>query len=145
MKKHGLKSASLSALKGAIKAGKSLKAWEGKQVLIWSDEHNAWWRPEGHGYTTFRQHAGVYTFEHAWGASSHCGPEKGIVYQEATPFPYQQVQKICRKLADMHPSTPAEKTEYATILEDLIEISQSAPIGVYYTHCPSAGHHGNGG
>lgn len=40
-----------------------------------------WWRAGGHGYTDQVHEAGVYTFEEAWKASSHCGPEKGIVYE----------------------------------------------------------------
>lgn len=29
-------------------------------VLIWSDEHRAWWRPDGMGYTTKVAEAGLY-------------------------------------------------------------------------------------
>lgn len=53
----------------------------GRKVRIWSDEHNAWWRAEGHGYTTVLERAGLYEFEDArrrvWG----CGPEKKIVFE----------------------------------------------------------------
>lgn len=33
--------------------------------LIWSNEHRAWWRAGGHGYTTKRSQAGVYSMEEA--------------------------------------------------------------------------------
>jgi hypothetical protein len=29
--------------------------------LIWSNEHRAWWKPDGYGYTTLTQRAGFYT------------------------------------------------------------------------------------
>lgn len=53
----------------------------GRQVRIWSDEHRAWWRAECCGYTTQIEAAGTYTFEEAWAATSHCGPEKRIVFE----------------------------------------------------------------
>jgi hypothetical protein len=31
--------------------------------LIWSNEHRAWWRPNGNGYCTLRKEAGRYTYE----------------------------------------------------------------------------------
>jgi hypothetical protein len=33
--------------------------------LIWSDEHEAWWRPDHRGYTTDVNEAGAYTFYEA--------------------------------------------------------------------------------
>ena len=48
--------------------------------LIWSGEHNAYWRPDSSGYTTFRSKAGRYTFGEAWKATSHAGPEKKIQF-----------------------------------------------------------------
>lgn len=33
--------------------------------LIWSNEHNAWWRPESCGYTTFIESAGRYSKDEA--------------------------------------------------------------------------------
>lgn len=35
-------------------------------VLIWSNEHNAWWKPRSRGYTCDRRDAGVYTAKEAW-------------------------------------------------------------------------------
>jgi len=52
-----------------------------KQVRIWSDEHRAWWRAECCGYTIHGEAAGIYAFEDAWAATSHCGPEKRIVFE----------------------------------------------------------------
>lgn len=53
----------------------------GKQVRIWSAEHRAWWRAERSGYTIHAEAAGLYPFEEAWAATSHCGPEKRIVFE----------------------------------------------------------------
>lgn len=36
-------------------------------VLIWSMEHDAWWRPNWRGYTLSRAEAGVYTRREAQG------------------------------------------------------------------------------
>lgn len=33
---------------------------------IWSVEHQAWWRPDGVGYSKKMEHAGRYTAEEAW-------------------------------------------------------------------------------
>lgn len=56
------------------------KALADKHVRIWSNEHRAWWRPEGCGYTTNVNEAGIYTFKDAFDCTSDCGPEKGIEY-----------------------------------------------------------------
>ena len=48
--------------------------------LIWSGEHQAYWRPDSCGYTTIRAAAGRYTFDEAWKATSHAGPEKKIEF-----------------------------------------------------------------
>jgi hypothetical protein len=65
-----------------------LKRWptlerhlKGRNVLIWSGEHRAWWRGGAAGYTTDRNEAGVYDFNSAFARSSHCGPEKQIIYE----------------------------------------------------------------
>lgn len=52
----------------------------GQVVVIWSGEHEAWWRANGGGYTTVEAEAGLYSFEDAWRRSQHCGPEKCIQY-----------------------------------------------------------------
>lgn len=36
-----------------------------KHFLIWSIEHNAWWRPDECGYTKRNDQAGVYSQEDA--------------------------------------------------------------------------------
>lgn len=52
----------------------------GKKVYIISD--GWYWRPDAAGYTSDGLEAGVYDFEDAWRRSSHCGPEKRIVYKK---------------------------------------------------------------
>lgn len=48
------------------------------ECLIWSGEHNAYWRPDGAGYTTRIRDAGRYSLEDAKKRTNHCGPEKRI-------------------------------------------------------------------
>ncbi len=36
-----------------------------REWLIWSIEHNAWWKPNENGYTQERDEAGKYTFGQA--------------------------------------------------------------------------------
>ena len=36
-----------------------------RDFLIWSIEHNAWWKPLSRGYTEKREQAGRYTFQEA--------------------------------------------------------------------------------
>ena len=33
--------------------------------LIWSIEHNGWWKPSYHGYTKLRSEAGIYSYDEA--------------------------------------------------------------------------------
>lgn len=54
----------------------------GKEVLIWSGEHHAWWRTRGEGYTDSKSEAGIWPFIDAFGTTSHCGREKKIIYVE---------------------------------------------------------------
>lgn len=35
------------------------------KVLIWSNEHGAWWRPQRCGYTPYKSLAGEYSLEEA--------------------------------------------------------------------------------
>lgn len=74
-----------------------IAGWEaapflGRPVRIWSDEHRAYWREGGAGYTAQPHQAGVYTFNDAYSRTRHCGPEKGIVYEIVTdePSPLRQ-------------------------------------------------------
>jgi len=50
-------------------------------VRIYSEEHRRYWRDEGAGYTSSAVHAGIFSFADAWARTSHCGPEKGIIYE----------------------------------------------------------------
>ncbi len=68
-----------------LKRWPSLKRhWAGKQVRIYSNQWESYWRPEAAGYTTEEAQAGVYLFEDAWARSSHAGPEKMITYRLVT-------------------------------------------------------------
>lgn len=38
---------------------------ENTKWLIWSIEHDAWWKPDHNGYTVHRKRAGKYSYEEA--------------------------------------------------------------------------------
>ena len=60
-------------------------------VVIWSGEHRAWWRPDGHGYTGDIRYAGLYTLQDARDRTMHCGPEKEICiesWDQCLPEPW---------------------------------------------------------
>jgi hypothetical protein len=76
-------------LNGIKRRGADWKArdwWNRQQVRIWSAEHRAWWRDEGHGYTIKMAEAWIVDFPTAYDHTEHCGPEKQIVYHAARPF-----------------------------------------------------------
>lgn len=74
---------SLSLLKAEVVPFPLRAAWAGKMVRIWSEEHGAYWRPSGGGYTVRVPEIGVFPFEMAWTITRHAGPEKGIWFEEA--------------------------------------------------------------
>jgi len=55
--------------------------WRGKVVYIYSNEHDAYWRTDGHGYTSDGLEAGLFRFEEAWDRTNHVGPEKRIEFR----------------------------------------------------------------
>lgn len=57
------------------------ESWAGRTVRIWSGEWKAFWRSNSAGYTYETDSAGLYSFEDAWKATSHCGPEKKIKFE----------------------------------------------------------------
>lgn len=57
------------------------RKWRTKKVRIYSYEHSAYWGPNRSGYYNDGLKAGVYTFDDAYEATNHCGPEKGITYR----------------------------------------------------------------
>jgi len=54
---------------------------KGKNVYIWSGEHNAYWREKGAGYTTKIHDVGIYDIEDAWSRVYHVGIEKRISFE----------------------------------------------------------------
>ncbi len=54
--------------------------YNGREVLIRSREHGAWWRTNACGYSLELSGAGVYLFEDALDRTNHCGPEKKIQF-----------------------------------------------------------------
>jgi hypothetical protein len=55
-------------------------AWCDRHVLIWSNEHGAYWRPSAQGYTDDVNQAWVLPFPDAFEEVKHCGPEKRIEF-----------------------------------------------------------------
>ena len=52
------------------------------KVFIWSDEHNAYWRPNGAGYTVRIGGAGLYDRAEAENILRGVNPEKRLVIEE---------------------------------------------------------------
>ena len=67
-----------------LKSDSNLRAaWANKLVYIWSNQWNLYWRANGRGYTSrVTDGPGVYDFSDAWRRTAHCGPEKGIEFEE---------------------------------------------------------------
>lgn len=51
-----------------------------KTVLIFSGEHQAYWRDHGCGYAMEPEAAGHYVFDDAFRRTSHSGSEKQITF-----------------------------------------------------------------
>ncbi|TXI84271.1 MAG: hypothetical protein E6Q40_09630 [Cupriavidus sp.] len=66
--------------------------------LVYSNEHKAWWRPDGKGYTTFVESAGRYTFEEA---SAICSGNRRSASRPGDPPPEVMVcaPEVAGKLA----------------------------------------------
>ena len=50
-------------------------------AVIWSDEHCAYWRPNGQGYTVDRDLAGRWTIARAYRETRHVSAKKGLFYE----------------------------------------------------------------
>lgn len=72
--------------------------------LVWSIEHDSWWRPGGRGYTKLKREAGRFTLEDAV-ANVHSGFTQSDVPEEAI-FPDFPVIENSREQAG---ETPAVK------------------------------------
>ncbi len=66
-----------------------------KEWLIWSIEHNAWWKPNENGYTNVKEGAGRYTYEDALritkDANKHPMAFRDVPNEAMVP--YQQVNE----------------------------------------------------
>ena len=55
--------------------------------MIWSFEHCAWWKPNGNGYTTYPDKAGVFSYERAmqiaWDSNRELVMQPGLIPCEA--------------------------------------------------------------
>lgn len=57
------------------------------EVLIWSNEHERWWMPNGNGYTKDKREAGLYSLGQAleildkanWDRSPEAKPNETLV------------------------------------------------------------------
>lgn len=83
-----VKLSSRVTLMGVLKSDATQKKWDGKNVLIYSREHDAFWRTGGAGYTMYVDAAGRYPFADALKRTKHCDKSKGIVFYKA-PVPQQ--------------------------------------------------------
>jgi hypothetical protein len=58
-------------------------------VLIWSNEHSAWWKPNSCGYTSDRSEAGAYLLDDAMaicrGANKHLRDAE-VPYEAIVPI-----------------------------------------------------------
>ena len=50
------------------------------KVLIWTDEHGAYWRENGGGYTWDKFEAGIYEIKDAYRRTKHCSEDKLIKF-----------------------------------------------------------------
>ena len=50
------------------------------KVLIWTDEHGAYWRENGGGYTWDKLEAGIYDIKDAYRRTKHCSEDKLIKF-----------------------------------------------------------------
>jgi len=60
---------------------------------LWSNKHEAWWKPGAWGYTPDRAEAGRFTEEEAIDhvvRSSHCGLLSGVTCMVAAPENWQR-------------------------------------------------------
>lgn len=112
MKKKPLTRLTLKKFKRYPTLGRFLKH---DYVRIWSGEHQAWWRPGGHGYVAEALYAGIWVFYEAVKQTHHCGPEKEIEFFSTDAFERVCVQCGCRdsiacpggcSWAEIHPATP---------------------------------------
>jgi hypothetical protein len=67
-------------------------------VRIWSDEHGAYWREGGCGYTIHAPGAWLLPLSEAERQTAHCGPEKKIVLEPATDIATLAAQRAAEAM-----------------------------------------------
>jgi hypothetical protein len=61
--------------------------------LIWSNEHNAYWRPDSCGYTVRMKSVGIYSRAEAESIVRGTYPEKGLEIEPLTPTPREAAMR----------------------------------------------------
>lgn len=59
-----------------------------QKFLLWSNEHQAWWKPNSNGYTKSRKAAGQYSVEEAFEIVKkeiRLQPDKDVPYETLVP------------------------------------------------------------
>lgn len=81
-------------------------AFAADTCLIWSSEHQSYWRAHGHGYVTADYDAGRFTLAEAFRRTKHCDPSKGIMFERAADevdrlkMQLDDERKLTRRLSD---------------------------------------------
>lgn len=75
--------------------------------LIWSNEHSAWWAPNGRGYTNRTAEAGRYPFMEALGICKTYRPEYSWSTNEASRQPMEVMVPSPEQIADRQESVGA--------------------------------------
>lgn len=84
--------------------------------LVYSREHNGWWRPDGMGYTVHMDQAGRYSLEDAIGycdtdgLSTHDGPSE---FPVPSPEHIESLQKCVEELEEEIKRLQAEIDEHS--------------------------------
>jgi len=75
------------------------------KYLIWSNEHEGWWRPNHHGYTVYKEIAGVYEEKEAFDIVEKANKyiNWGHYPDEITPTPNESLVPVIENLIQEKP------------------------------------------